>query len=156
MTAMEDRPTTTVDLRWEGGLRFTASDGYGHQVTVDAPANDGEPFEGFKPGELLLTSLAGCSGIDIVDILRRQRQVVTGIEIQVKGVQQPDPPWTWKEIELEYVVRGRGLERAAVERAVHLSEDKYCSTAATIGSRARIVSTVRVIDEGDGNAEMSS
>ena len=148
MTTLDDRPTTTVDLRWEGGLRFAASDAHGHRVTVDAPANDGEPFEGFKPGELLLTSLAGCSGIDIIDILRKQREQVTGIDIRVKGAQQQDPPWTWEEIQLEYVVRGRGLKRPAVERAIQLSEDKYCSTAATIGDRARITSTLRIIEDG--------
>lgn len=148
MTATENRPTTTVDLQGDGGLRFTASDAHGHEVTVDAPTNDGEPFDGFKPGELLLTSLAGCSGIDVVGILRKQRQQVTGIEIRVKGEQQPDPPWTWEEIELEYVVRGKGLKRSAVEQAVHLSETKYCSTAATFGASARITSTVRIVDEG--------
>jgi len=147
MTVAESRPTTTVDLQWEEGLRFTASDSHGHQVTVDAPANDGEPFDGFKPGELLLTSLAGCSGIDVVGILRKQRQRVTGIEIRVKGEQQPDPPWIWEENELEYVVKGKGLERSAVERAVDLSETKYCSTAATFGASARITSTVRIVEE---------
>ena len=106
---MAERPQTRVGLRWEGGLRFTSSDAHGHTVTVDAPEQDGEPFAGFKPGELLLTSLAGCSAIDVVDILRKQRQEVTGVEIQVLGTQQAEPPWTWEEIHLAYVVRGRGL-----------------------------------------------
>ena len=82
---MNNRPSTTVELHWEGGQRFTSSDGYGHTVTVDAPMKDGEAFEGFKPGELMLTSLAGCSGIDVVDILRKQRQEVTGVDIPSEG-----------------------------------------------------------------------
>ena len=90
------------------------------------------------PGELLLTSLAGCSGIDVINILTKQRQQVTGLEIRVKGSQLPDPPWTWQEIELEYVVKGRGLMDSAVRRAVHLSETKYCSVGATLGAGPRL------------------
>ena len=99
------------------------------------------------PGELLLTSLAGCSGIDVINILTKQRQQVTGLEIRVKGSQLPDPPWTWQEIELEYVVKGRGLMDSAVRRAVHLSETKYCSVGATLGGRAKITSTYHIVEE---------
>jgi putative redox protein len=145
---MADRPTTKIDLSWEGGLKFSAEDAYGHQVTVDAPAADGDAFDGFKPGELLLTSLAACSGIDLVGILRKQRQEVTGVDIQVTGTQNADPPWTWEEVDLHYVVRGRGLKRLAVERAVHLSETKYCSVGATIDKVTRISSTVAIVEDG--------
>jgi putative redox protein len=150
---MTERPQTTVGLRWEGGLRFTSSDAHGHTVTVDAPERDGEPFDGFKPGELLLTSLAGCSAIDVVDILRKQRQDVTGVDIQVSGSQQAEAPWTWEEIHLAYVVRGRGIRRSAVERAIELSQTKYCSVGATIEARCRITSTVQIIEEGDADSQ---
>ena len=89
---MTDRPITDIGVAWKGGFQFTSRDSYGHTVTVDAPMEDGADFVGFKPGELLLTSLAGCSGIDVVNLLRRQRQELTGLEIRVKGVQLPDPP----------------------------------------------------------------
>ncbi len=144
---MAERPTTTVDLKWEGGLKFSAADAYGHEVTVDAPTEDGEPFDGFKPGELLLTSLAACSGIDVVGILRKQRQQVTGIDVRITGVQKPDPPWTWEEADLHYVVRGRGLNRASVERAIHLSESKYCSVGASVGAVTEIKSTLEIVEE---------
>ena len=149
---MSDKPTTTVDLSWKGGFEFVSRDGYGHALVVDAPENEGEPFAGFMPGELLLTSLAGCSGIDIVNIMRRQRQQVTGLEIHVKGAQQSDPPWTWDEIELEYVVKGVGLKASAVERAIHLSETKYCSVGATLGAKARITSGFRIVEEPESAA----
>ena len=71
---MTDRSTSTVELNWEGGFKFTSADAHGHTITVDAPQNDGGEFGGFKPGELLLTALAGCSGIDVANILTRQRQ----------------------------------------------------------------------------------
>ena len=144
---MADKPTSTINVNWEGGFKFTSSDAYGHSVTVDAAENDGDSFDGMMPGELLLTSLAGCSGIDLVNILQRQRQQVTGLEIKVIGAQIPDPPWTWLEIELEYTIRGKGLSESAVERAIDLSENKYCSTGATIGGRAKISSTFKIIEE---------
>ena len=144
---MQEKPTTTVDLRWEGGQRFTSSDAYGHTVSVDAPMEDGEPFDGFKPGDLMLTSLAGCSGVDLVNILRKQRQDVSAVDIRVKGKQAPEPPWTWEEIHLEYVVRGRGLKEPAVRRAVHLSETKYCSVGATLGGHCRITSSLKIIED---------
>lgn len=142
----DKRPTTAVGLSWESGFRFTSSDSYGHTLTVDAPVNEGDGFEGFMPGEMLLTSLAGCSGIDVINILTKQRQDVTGLEIRVKGTQQPEAPWTWEEIELEYVVTGKGLAVSAVQRAIELSETKYCSVGATIEGRARIVSTYKIVE----------
>ena len=144
---MADKPTTNIELTWNGGFKFTSNDAHGHSVIVDAPMKDGDTFDGFKPGELLLTSLAGCSGIDIVNILLRQRQKVTGFEVKVTGKQQPDPPWTWDEIELEYIIKGKGLNEGRVERAVRLSEDKYCSIAATIEGRSKVTSTFRIVED---------
>ena len=149
---MPDRPITNIDVTWTGGFRFTSKDAYGHSVTLDAPMEDGDSFEGFKPGELLLTSLAGCSGIDVMSILRKQRQDVTGLAIRVKGAQRPDPPWTWEEIELEYTVMGRGLRESAVRRAIHLALTEYCSVGATLGGRARITSSYKIVPQEESTA----
>ena len=147
---MAGKPTNSVDVAWEGGFRFTANDAFGHNVSVDAPRRDADSYDGLKPGDMLLSSLAGCSGIDLVGILRKQRQQVTGLEIKVKGTQQPDAPWAYEEIELEYIVRGKGLKASAVEQAIHLSETKYCSVGATLSGTARITSTFTIVEEGDG------
>ena len=146
---MADGKTSTVDLNWEGGFRFTSADAHGHTITVDAPQNDGDEFGGFKPGELLLTALASCSGIDVANILTRQRQQVTGLEIKVKGTQLPDPPWTWVEIELVYIIRGKNLREKQVERAIDLSENKYCSVGASIAGNSKITSSFTIIQEED-------
>jgi putative redox protein len=145
---MADRPTSTVELSWRGGSRFMSSDAYGHSITVDAPQDDGDEFAGFMPGELLLTSLAGCSGIDVVGILLKQRQQVTGLRIKVKGTQASDPPWAWEEVELEYYISGKALLATLVERAIALSEDKYCSVAATIAGKTNVKSTYKIIEDG--------
>ena len=144
---MADRPTSSVQLGWQGGFRFASQDTHGHTLTVDAPQSEGDTFQGMMPGDLLLTSLGGCSGIDVVNILRRQRQDVTGLDISVTGEQLPDAPWTWVAIKIEYTVRGRGLRESAVRRAIELSEERYCSIGATVGGRAEITSTFTIIDE---------
>ena len=144
---MDSSPTTAVELKWHGGRKFTSSDSYGHTVTIDAPDRDGEEFDGFKPGEMMLTSLAGCSAIDVVDILRKQRQDVTAVEIKVLGTQDPDPPWIWHKVHLDYTLRGRGLAHAKVERAIHLSETKYCSVGATMGLHCQITSAFEIVEE---------
>jgi len=144
---MADKPTSTINVNWEGGFKFTSQDTYGHSVIVDAAMKEGDSFDGMMPGDLLLTSLAGCSGIDVVNILQRQRQHVTGLEIKVTGAQIPDPPWTWVEVEMEYIIRGKGLREASVKRAIELSENKYCSTGATVAGRTKISSTYTIIEE---------
>ena len=142
-----DRPTSSVRLGWQGGFKFASQDEHAHTLTVDAPQSEGAAFDGMMPGDLLLTSLGGCSGIDIVNILRRQRQDVTGLEISVAGEQLPDAPWTWVAVRLEYTVRGRGLRESAVRRAIELSEEKYCSIGATIAGRTKISSSFTIIEE---------
>lgn len=144
---MAERPTSSVQVDWQGGFRFAARDTHGHSVLVDAPQSAGDDFGGMMPGDLLLTSLAACSGIDVVNILRRQRQDVRGVEISVTGEQLPDAPWTWVAARLHYTIRGRGLREAAVRRAIELSETKYCSIGATIGGRTEISSGYTIVEE---------
>ena len=141
--------SSTVDLEWKGGLKFTSTDAYGHTLTVNAPEEDSDEYEGSKPGEMMLTSLAGCSGIDVVGILRKQRQDVSAIDIKVTGTQEPNPPWTWTKVHLQYVLRGRGLARNRVEQAIDLSENSYCSVGATRGVRCVVTSEFRIIEEAD-------
>ena len=98
-------------------------------------------------------SLAACSGIDVVGILRKQRQEVTHIDIRVTGAQQPDPPWVWETVHIQFAVRGKGLSRPAAERAVDLSLNKYCSVVATIADRTSVTSELQIIEEGDSLVE---
>ena len=143
---MADRPSSSVQLGWQGGFKFASQDTHAHTVTVDAPESEGDTFDGMMPGDLLLTSLGSCSGIDVVNILQRQRQDVTGLEISVRGEQLPDAPWTWVAINIEYTVRGRGLRESAVRRGIELSEERYCSIGATIGGQAEITSSFTIVE----------
>lgn len=144
---MAELPTKTVTARWEGGYRFTHHDACGHAIVTDAPTSPHAPFEGFQPADLLISALARCTGIDVADILRKQRQDLRGLEINVRGVQEPEPPWPFREVHMEFVARGCDLDPAKLERAIHLSEIKYCSVGATIAGVARITTSFRIVAE---------
>ncbi len=144
---MPERPLSKVTTVWEEGFRFRSSDAFGHALVLDAPTGPGAPFEGFKPAHALLAALAGCTGIDVVSILKKQRQQLTGLEINVTGYQRPEPPTPYEEVHVEYVVRGVGLDEDAVKRAIMLSEEKYCTVGATIRGVARLTSSYRIVEE---------
>jgi len=134
----------SAHLRWIDGHQLVAVDEGGQAIVIDGPSGEDRSWRGFRPVNLLLASLAGCTAIDIVDILRKQRQRLTDVEIRVEGDQEPEPPWTFTEIRLEYLFRGHDLDEKRVRRAVELAETKYCSVGATISGRARIVSSFRI------------
>lgn len=85
--------------------------------------------------------------MDVISILEKQRQKVTDLEITITGEQDPEPPWTFRRIEIEYLLRGKGLKEEAVRRAIQLSEEKYCSIGATISGVAEIASSFQIIEE---------
>ena len=135
---------TGINVKWKGGTQFLAADGAGHVVVTDSEG------QGFKPPELLLVSLGGCAGVEVVRILEKQRQRFSSIEAKVAKQNAPDAPWPIEKIELEWTVRGRGLKEKAVRDAVRLAEEKYCSVSASMTSE--LVTTVRVLNEDEGEA----
>ncbi len=138
----------SIQLAWRPGTaRFEATGRSGARVVFEAPGEPAEatldegphgPAAGPSPAELLLVAGAGCAAWDLVEILRKKRQDVTMIDVAVDGDQQPDPPWTFRRVELRFTIRGRSLDRQAVERAVELSIDRYCSVLSTIREAAAI------------------
>ena len=97
--------------------------------------------------ELLLAGLGGCTAIDIIGIMRKARQEVTGYEVQVSGERATEHPKVYTSIQIEHVVRGRNISEETLKRAIHLSETKYCSASAMLGAVAKITSTYRIIEE---------
>jgi putative redox protein len=128
-----------ITMKWTGGLQFLAADEAGHVVATDSEG------QGFKPPDLLLVSLVGCAGIDVVRILEKKRQKVTSIQASVSKENCPDPPWTITKIEIRWELRGRDLKEKAVKDAVRLAEEGYCSVSATLN--AEIVNDILVINE---------
>jgi putative redox protein len=132
-----------VNVKWTGGTQFLASDEAGHVVVTDSEG------QGMKPPEVFLASLVGCTGIDVVRILEKKRQQFSSIEVSVTRENEPDPPWTIKKIVMEWVVRGRNLKQKAVEDAIRLAEEGYCSVAASL--KSDLVTIVRIVDEAEGS-----
>src|SRR5579863_658149 len=128
----------TARATLETGMRFTAESGSGHHVMLDAASDGGGENLGFRPMELLLVGLAGCTGMDVISILRKKRQEVTGYEVQVRGVRAVDHPMVFVEITVEHVVTGHSLHPEAVERAIALSENRYCGAGAMLGKVAHL------------------
>jgi putative redox protein len=137
--------SATVDLL--DGMAFRASSGTGHELAMDAAPEVGGRDSGPRPMELLLAGLGGCTGMDVISILRKMRQEVSGYAIRIRGVRASEHPKVFKTISVEHVIRGRGVSSDAVRRAVELSATRYCSAAAMLGQVARIEETFRVIDD---------
>lgn len=134
-------------MKWAGGLRFEGTGAYGHKITTDASKADGGTEAGFKPSELLLYSIAGCTGIDIVRILEKQKQDVKGIDIEISADQPTEYPKPFKSIDIKYTLRGKNLDPQKVARAIELSEQKYCTVGLTIQQKTPLKSTYKVVSE---------
>lgn len=140
---------SNVALKWTGAdsKMFIGRDSFGHVLLSGSWPSDSpawREWKAIKPSDLLLLSLASCSAHDLVLILKRQRQAVTDLFIDVDGDQLAEPPYTFTDIHLHYVVEGDDLDPSKVERAINLSEEKYCSVAATLRGVAKITHSYEV------------
>ncbi len=136
-----------VVARWVDGLEFQAQTGSGHAITMDAKVEGGGKDHGASPMELLLAGMAGCTGMDVVDILRKKRQQVSGLEIRVEGTRAETFPMVYTNIDVVYIVRGKNISPQAVEDAMRLSETKYCSASIMLGKTARINTRDEIVPE---------
>ncbi len=133
-------------IKYNGGLQFVGEADSRHAVVMDAEEKFGGRDSGARPMELLLMGIGGCSGMDIVSILRKKREQVTNLEINVEGKMAEDYPHKYTQIDIEYVVTGKNLSDEAVKRAIQLSMDKYCSVKATLEGAAKINFSYRIIE----------
>lgn len=129
------------------GLRFKATSGSGHTIILD----NAEGNEGMRPAELLPVAIAGCTGMDVISILRKKRQDVTGYRIEVNGTQMDGHPNAFLRMDVTHVVEGNGVDAEAVKRAIGLSATKYCSVGATLASGiVTVAHGYRLIDAATG------
>ncbi|MBC7243001.1 MAG: OsmC family protein [Anaerolineae bacterium] len=135
----------TITARWVRNLQFVGTDGGGHSVVMDSPLGENT---GMRPAELLMVALAGCTAMDVISILQKKQQKVVDFEVKITGQRRPDHPRAWTHMHIEYIVRGKGVERAAVERAVELSTTKYCSVHATLEGKVEMTHSI-IIEEAE-------
>ncbi len=134
-----------VSAEWQGELSFTGKNAKGG--TVQMGTTGGEP--GVSPMELLLLSLAGCSGMDVVSILTKKRQPPHDFQVRVRGKRAPRHPKLYTEIEVEYLIWGEGIEPKSVEQAIMLSKEIYCSVSAMLAASAKICTSYRILKPGE-------
>ena len=137
---------TKATVKFTGGMRFVGTgDKSGQTNIMDAASEAGGENTGPRPMEVLLFGLGGCTGMDVVSILRKKRQHFTGLEMNIAGDRAPDNPKRFTAINIEYVVHGKGLETKAVADAIRLSEEKYCSARACFN--CPVTSTFRIVED---------
>lgn len=139
----------TATVKWIGGKQFVGIDSTCHSVVLSTP----DEGVGIKPSELLLIAVASCSAVDVVEILTKKRMPLTQLEISSSGEQDAEAPWTFRKIHLHFRLAGKNLTEKAVEQAIHLSHEKYCSVAATIRATAEITTDFEVLPIEDGVVE---
>jgi putative redox protein len=134
----------TVEVRMAGDGIFVAVSPGGVAQIVETDSQRGRAA---TPMEMLLVALGGCTAVDVVEILRKKRERVTDYRVEVRGVRRDEHPRKYTRIEVRHVIVGRRLSEKAVAQAVELSEQKYCSVAATLRPGAEIVTSFEIIEE---------
>ncbi|MCX6833768.1 MAG: OsmC family protein [candidate division Zixibacteria bacterium] len=134
----------TAKMTWAGGLKFEGTSVFGHRIATDAPLGAGGDEDGYKPTELLLFGIAGCTGIDVVKILKKQRQQLTSLEIQLTAHQGDEYPKPFHTIEVKYIATGINLDEKKLAQAIELSESKYCVVSQTVQRETKVVTSYEI------------
>ena len=133
----------TTKVHWLKDNHFVGTDSNNHSVVLSGQ-KDGI---GVSPSETLLIALASCSSVDVVEILKKKRKKLTLLEVTASGERDPDPPWAYRKIHVKYRLGGQGLTDKAVEQAIKLSQEKYCSVAATVRGVADLSWEFEIIED---------
>jgi len=133
-------------VRWTGeGMAFLAETGSSHLVAMDGAPDGGGRNLAPRPMELVLAGAGGCSAYDVVLILKKSRQDITGCDVKLSAERAPSDPKVFTRIHMHFVVRGRNLKQSLVEQAVRLSHEKYCSATAMLGKTAEITKDFEIV-----------
>jgi len=135
-------------VRWTGGegMTFLAETSSNHVVAMDGAPDGGGRNLAPRPMEMVLVGTGGCAAYDVVVILRKSGQAVTGCDVKLTSERAPADPKVFTKIHMHFVVRGRGLKRNVVEHAIRLSHEKYCSASIMLGKTAAITKDFEIID----------
>ena len=136
-----------VKVIWSAGLTFTGTADSGFTVPMGADQSVGGDNDGFRPLELFAIGLAGCTAMDVISILQKKRQTITDFEVQIQADRADEHPRTFSKIQIEYLVTGKNVQEAALQRAIELSETKYCPAQAMLKEVVPISSTFRIIEK---------
>ena len=133
-------------VTWNGDMRFTGTATSGFTIPIGTRNEDGSYTTGTSPLELLAIGLVGCTGMDVISILEKKRQAVTGFEVKTHIERATEHPRVFSHVMVEYVVTGKKIDPEAVERAVELSVTKYCSAQAMLSKTVPIEHKITIIE----------
>lgn len=137
----------TAVVHFAGDGLFVGISPGGHAQVIET---DSARASAVTPMEMLLLALGGCTAVDVISILHKKRERVTGYRVEVRGERREEHPRKYTRLEVRHVVRGHNVSEKAVRQAVELSEEKYCSVAATLRPAAEIVSSYEIVEEDGG------
>lgn len=139
-------------VRWSGeGMSFLAETGSNHLLTMDGAPEGGGRNLAPRPMETLLAGAGGCTAYDVVVILKKNGQDITGCEVRLEAERAATDPKVFTRIHYRFTVRGRNLKRNLVEQAVRLSHEKYCSATAMLEKTATVTKALEILEDGSGN-----
>jgi putative redox protein len=133
-------------VKWTDNVQFVAEVGSGHAMVIDGAPDYGGRNTGARPMELVLAGAASCTAFDVILMLQKSRQAVTSFSVEADATRADIDPKVFTEIKLTFRVAGKGVDAKAVERAVKLSKEKYCSATAMLGSTAEISTEIIVTE----------
>jgi putative redox protein len=135
-------------VKWIQDVMFVGESGSGHSVIMDGAPDAGGRNLGFRPMEMLLLGLGGCSAFDVMLILRRGREQVTDCVVDIDAERATEDPKVFTHITMRYIITGTSLDPKKAERAVNLSAEKYCSATAVLNKTAQITHTIELFEAG--------
>ena len=138
--------SNTARITWVDGALLVAEGGSGHTITMDGAVEGGGRNLASRPMEVMLIGMGGCTAYDVVSMLKKQRQDITGVEVSLVAERADDYPKVYTEVKVVYTVRGRQLNRSLIERAVSLSDEKYCSATAMFKKTAVVTHEVVLVE----------
>jgi putative redox protein len=131
---------------WNNRLSFTGTADTGFTLPLDADPGVGGDNTGFRPLELMALSLAGCTAMDVISILRKKQQDVTGFEVRVHADQQEEHPHVFTYVKVQYIITGRQVSEEAVKRSIELSVTKYCPAQAMLSKCVQVEHTYQILE----------
>ncbi len=138
--------TMAMKLAWKDGLNYEGSDELGHSILISNEKDEEGKRKSFSPIELVALGLGGCGGMDVISILKKKKQDVHGLEIQVNPTRVETHPRVWSAVEITYIVSGKNIDPAAVERAIYISSEKYCSVHNMLKHSVEIKHSFQIVE----------
>ena len=134
------------NVKWTGGMTFLAETGSNHVVAMDGATEGGGRNLAPRPMEMVLVGTGGCTAYDVVVILKKSGQDITGCEVRLSSERAPGDPKVFTRIHMHFTVSGRNLKRNLVEQAIRLSREKYCSASIMLGKTAEITEDFEIVE----------